>query len=77
MKAIEFPSTLTPDGTLLVPEGVADNIPQGEPLRVLVLIPENQADKEWEQLAAIDFGQGYADSDAIYDLIKPVICCST
>ncbi len=35
-------------------------------LRVLVLIPENDVDQEWEQLAAMEFGQGYADDDAIY-----------
>ncbi len=70
MKAVEFPATLNADGTLRVPERVAANIPSGEPVRVLVLIPENDADQEWEHLAAIDFGQGYADSDAVYDQLS-------
>ena len=70
MKALEFPSTLNPDGTLAVPHAVAGSIPQGAPLRVLVLIPEADADQAWEQLAALDFGQGYADSDAIYDQLS-------
>jgi hypothetical protein len=50
-----------------VPAAVAETIPVGRPLRVLVLIAENDIDQEWEQLAALEFGQGYADSDAIYD----------
>jgi len=36
-------------------------------VRVLVLFSEPDADSAWEQLAAEDFGQGYVDTDAIYD----------
>src|SRR5438067_123499 len=32
--------------------------------------PESSEDQEWEQLAAAEFGQGYADSDAIYDQLS-------
>jgi hypothetical protein len=67
MKAVEFPATVNPDGTFRVPEGLADKIPRGRPLRVFVLIPECEDESDWEQLAATDFGQGHADSDAIYD----------
>jgi hypothetical protein len=67
MKAIEFQSQLSASQTLSVPAAVANTIPVGQPLRVLVLIAENDLDQEWEQLAALDFGQGYADSDVIYD----------
>ena len=42
-------------------------MPRGQPVRVLLLVPENQEDQGWEQLAAAEFGMGYADSDAIYD----------
>jgi hypothetical protein len=67
MKAIEFQSQLNPDRTLSVPSDVASAIPVNQPVRVLVLIAEGAADQEWEHLAAWEFGQGYADSDAIYD----------
>jgi hypothetical protein len=70
MKAVEFPTMCDPDGTLRVPEAVANDIPKGQPLRVLVLIPETEADQQWEQLAALEFGQGYAQSDAIYDQLS-------
>jgi hypothetical protein len=67
MKAVVFESELGPDHTLRVPSEVRERIPPGQPLRVLVLVPENGEDLAWEQLAAAEFGMGYADSDAIYD----------
>jgi hypothetical protein len=70
MKAIEFQSQLNADHSLPVPPSVAAGIPTLRPLRVLVLIPEGEEEQEWEHLAAIEFGQGYADSDAIYDKLS-------
>ena len=70
MKAVEFQSQLSSDHTLAVPASVADRIPMGRPVRVLVLIADDEADREWEQLAALEFGQGYADGDAIYDQLS-------
>jgi len=67
MKAVEFWSQLTSDQTLAVPASAANRIPVGQQLRVLVLVAENEGDQEWEQLAAMEFGQGYADGDTIYD----------
>ena len=42
-------------------------IPIGQTVRVLILFLESDTDQEWEQLAAEEFGQGYADIDALYD----------
>jgi hypothetical protein len=67
MKAVEFQSELRPDQTLSVPTSVSGQIPRGRTLRVLVLVPEDTEDQAWEQLAAAEFGMGYADGDAIYD----------
>jgi hypothetical protein len=67
MKAIEFQSEMRPDHTLRVPDNLVSSIPCGQSLRVLVLLAEDTEDATWEQLAATDFGMGYADSDAIYD----------
>jgi hypothetical protein len=67
MKAVEFQSELRPDHTLSVPANIADRIPCGQAVRVLVLVPEDVEDQAWEQLATAEFGMGYADSDAIYD----------
>jgi hypothetical protein len=70
MKAVEFQSQLSTEQTLAVPAAVADRIPVGRQVRVLVLIAENDVDQEWEKLAAMEFGQGYADGDAIYDQLS-------
>jgi hypothetical protein len=70
MKAIEFESHLNPDQTLTVPASAMAAIPIGQPIRVLVLIPESALDEEWERLAADDFGRGYADTDAVYDQLS-------
>jgi hypothetical protein len=67
MKAIEFQSQLKSDQTLSVPDSVLDTIPIGQTIRVLILLPESDDDREWERRAAEEFGRGYADTDAIYD----------
>lgn len=70
MKAVEFQSRLGPNHTLRVPDEVVDRIPAGQLVRVLVLIGDDADGREWEQLAATEFGQGYADSDAVYDQLS-------
>ncbi len=70
MKAIEFQSKVSPDQTLAVPACLMGLIPVGQAVRVLILVPENEADEEWENLAADAFGRGYADADAVYDQLS-------
>jgi hypothetical protein len=67
MKAIEFESQMTSDHLLAVPAAVAQGIPELRMNRVLVLVPESDDDQRWEHMAAIDFGQGCAGSDSVYD----------
>jgi hypothetical protein len=67
VKAIEFHSQLNSDQTLTIPDSMRGVISIGQTVRVLILVPEGESDREWEQLAAEEFGQGYTDADAIYD----------
>jgi hypothetical protein len=67
MKAIEFQSQLNSDQTLTIPPSMRGALTIGQTVRVLILVPEGEPDREWEQLAAEEFGQGYSDADAIYD----------
>ncbi len=67
MKAIEFQSQLNSDQTLTIPPAMRGALPIGQTVRVLILVPEGEPDQEWEMLAAEEFGQGYVDTDAIYD----------
>ena len=67
MKALEFKTQVNPDHTLSVPPDLAAQLPSGQDLRVLLLIADTEEEQAWEQTAALEFGQGYAESDAIYD----------
>jgi hypothetical protein len=67
MKALEFVAHLDPDRTLRVPAEVAAQIHEEQSVRVILLVPEIDEDREWNALAAEQFLNGYADSDAIYD----------
>jgi hypothetical protein len=67
MKAVEFQSQLSTERTLAVPAAVAESVPVGQPVRVLLLIAEGDDEQAWEHMAALEFGAGYAAGDAIYD----------
>ena len=67
MKALEFQTRMNPDHTLTVPPEVVAHLQPDQAIRVLVLIPDSNDDEEWAQLAAEQFLQGYAPSDAVYD----------
>jgi hypothetical protein len=70
MKAVEFQARVNPDQTLTVPDSAMGAISVGQSVRVLILVPEDEMDQDWERLAAEAFGRGYADTDAIYDQLS-------
>lgn len=67
MKALEFQVRINPDHTLTLPPEVAAQIQQGQAVRVILLIPESEEDRDWERLTAEQFLKGYTESDALYD----------
>lgn len=67
MRAFEFRARINPDHTLKLPNEVAAQVPRDEPVRIIVLLPDPDEEREWGRLAAEQFLQGYAESDAIYD----------
>jgi hypothetical protein len=67
MKALEFQSQINPDATLSVPPEVARQLSPEQPLRVLLLMPEDVDAGECDRLAAQEFLRGYAESDSVYD----------
>jgi hypothetical protein len=67
MKTLEFEAPLNPDQTLTVPPALADQVPLGRTVRVLLLVADSDEEKDWNQLTAAEFFKGYADGDAIYD----------
>jgi hypothetical protein len=67
MKAVEFQTSINPDGTFTVPPEVAAQMPPQQEVRVIVLLPESSEEADWARLTTEEFARGYADSDAIYD----------
>lgn len=67
MKRFEFQTYVNADETLSIPTEVAAQIERSCPVRVVMLIPDSAEDKQWAELTAEQFLQGYADTDAIYD----------
>ena len=72
MKAYELPVTLSEDGKLDIPAGLAAELPRGETIRVIILVPEMTDSEEnelWHNMVAEQFLAGYAESDSVYDTI--------
>jgi hypothetical protein len=69
VKALEFEAKLEADASLKVPQEVAARIPKEEPLRVIVLMPENGENADWRRLAEEQFLRGYSEGDGIYDAL--------
>jgi hypothetical protein len=67
MKAFEFQTCLGTDATIPVPPQVAGQIGPNRPVRVIVLVPDFDDDREWSRLVTEQFLKGYAEGDAIYD----------
>ena len=70
MKAFEFQTRLSPEGSLLVPSELRGQVCSDQPVRVLLLVPESDDDKVWERVTAEQFFKGYDDSDSIYDNVQ-------
>jgi hypothetical protein len=67
VKTLEFDASLNPDKTLTVPPALADQVPAGHTVRVLLLVADSDEEKNWKHLTTAEFFKGYADGDAIYD----------
>ena len=70
MKAFEFKTCLSADGTLSVPSGVISQLARDQPVRVIMLVPESDDDADWKRLTTDQFLRGYAEGDAIYDNVS-------
>jgi len=70
MKAYEFPTKVTPDGTLEVPIELRGLLQSDQAVRVILLMREPAEERErvdWSRLTAEQFMAGYGEADAIYD----------
>ena len=63
---------MTDDGKLELPSDLVSELPRGEYLRVIILVPDvvdPARDAMWNQMTTEQFAAGYAESDAIYDSV--------
>jgi hypothetical protein len=72
MTALEFRSSLNPDGSMQVPQDVALQLQNVPSFRVLLLVPTpsetaEEEDEAWDKLTEQEFFKGYSDSDSVYD----------
>jgi hypothetical protein len=67
MKALEFRAALEADDSLKVPPEIAAQIRGEGSVRVIVVVSDASEDRDWAQLTAQQFLDGYAPGDAIYD----------
>ena len=72
MKAYEFPTKLTSDGKLELPDKLLELLPDNQIIRVIILISEPTDMEEqsaWSRLTAEQFLAGYSEADSVYDKI--------
>jgi hypothetical protein len=67
MKAVEFESTITPEGEIVIPREIAVEIPAGEQLRVVVMWQSSDMDLAWRSTGRERFESAYCPEDAIYE----------
>ena len=67
MKALEFESTIMPGGQITLPHEVAEQIPAGEHLRVVVMWEPSSADSAWRSVGRQRFESAYCPADAVYE----------
>ena len=67
MKAVEFESTIAPSGQLALPPGIANEIPRGELLRVVVMWEPSDSDSMWRVAGRQRFEAAYSPEDAVYE----------
>jgi len=67
VKSLEFEATLDSEANLKVPDDLAAQIQTGQPVRVILVLPESTEEKDWRRLTTEQFLRSYADGDSIYD----------
>jgi hypothetical protein len=67
MKAVEFESTVDAGGQIALPPEIANEIPPGEQLRVVVMWEPVNSDLAWRTAGRQRFEAAYSPEDAVYE----------
>ncbi|MBW4603129.1 MAG: hypothetical protein KME29_27115 [Calothrix sp. FI2-JRJ7] len=74
MKAYEFPTQLTAEGKIELPDKILHRLSQNQQLKVIIMVNEDsESDEAWKSLASEQLLKGYSEEDAIYDTIDNTI----
>lgn len=66
MQAVEFSTQLNQTNNIEIPQRLIKMLKGGQMVKVIILF-EDEEQKEWEQLTAQSFLNGYAEQDSMYD----------
>jgi hypothetical protein len=67
MKAVEFDSTISAGGQISLPPEIAQEIPAGEHLRVVLLWEPSGVDSAWRAAGRKAFESSYCAEDSVYE----------
>ena len=67
MKAMEFETTMNEDGHIVLPPELAGDIPEGQPVKVVVLWETDAVDPAWRAAGRPAFENAYCEADSIYE----------
>ena len=67
MKAVEFESSVTQEGTITLPPELTAEVPVGEQLRVVVMWEPSGSDAAWRLAGRRRFEAAYCAEDAVYE----------
>ena len=67
MKAVEFESTIAPGGQIALPPEVANEIPAGEQLRVVIMWEAPDFDQAWRTAGRGRFEAAYSPEDVVFE----------
>jgi hypothetical protein len=68
MKALEFEGRLTHKDQIQLPADVAQQIPEGSAVRVILLLDSSHGeDQTWRQVSLERFSAAYTEEDSVYE----------
>jgi len=67
MKAVEFETTMSHSGQIVLPQELARDIPSGKRVRVVVLWDASPTDSAWREAGRRRFEDAYGPDDAVYE----------
>lgn len=67
MRAVEFETTMTQEGQIVLPAEFLGDIPEGQQLRVVVMWEAGSVDPAWRASGRRRFEEAYCAEDAVYE----------